>query len=86
MTSEKQKSNVVELPWQAGTPLLLQRRAPAQTAFVMPMETENSAEPLRLLDRPTSPETARQMMQNIAGFFSQIAAWDAQQARERRAA
>jgi hypothetical protein len=50
------------------------------------METEGSAGPLRLLDRPTSPETARQMVQNIAGFFAQVAAWDAQQARERRAA
>ena len=86
MTSEKQKSKVVELPTQADNPRLLQRRAPAQTAFVMPMETEGSAGPMRLLDRPTSPETARQMVQNIAGFFAQVAAWDAQQARERRAA
>ena len=86
MTSAKHKGKVVELPTQADNPRLLQRGAAGLETSVICIETEGSAGPMRLLDRPTSPETARQMVQNIAGFFGQVAAWDAQQARERRAA
>jgi hypothetical protein len=83
MTSEKQKRKVVELPTQADSSPL---RALAQAAFVMPVETKNSAELLKLLDPPPSHEATRQMIHHIAGFFSQVAAWDAQQTRERKAA
>ena len=85
MTSAKHKSKVVELPTLADNPRLLRGAAGLESSVIC-METEGSAGPLRLLDRPTSPETARQMVRNIAGFFAQVAAWDAQQARERRAA
>ena len=86
MTSEKRKRKVVEIPTQGDPPRLLQGRTPRLGAMVVLLESEGSAEQVRLLGRLHSPEVARQMIENIAGFFSQIAAWDAQQAQERKAA
>jgi hypothetical protein len=37
-------------------------------------------------NRPPTEEATRQMIQNLAGFFSQIAAWDTRQTSEARAA
>ena len=71
---------------QADPPPLLQRRMPGISVSVKCMEAERSTDLVGWLARAASPETTRQAIQNIAGFFSQIAVWDAQQTPERRAA
>jgi hypothetical protein len=86
MTSEKRRRKVVELLTPQADSLQLFTGAPGLEASVIRTDTEGSPGPLRLLERSTSPETARQMVENIAGFFSQVATWDAQQTLERRAA
>ena len=83
MISEKQNDKVVEL---LTPPLLLQRRAPGLGVSSVRFEPEGAAELVRLASQPPSQEAVRQMIQNIAGFFSQVAAWDEQQAPERKAA
>jgi hypothetical protein len=86
MTLERQKNKVVELLTNVDVPPLFQRSAQAFVASVVPVENECCGGPASLLYRSASAETARQMVQNIAGFFSQVATWDAVQCRERRAA
>jgi hypothetical protein len=86
MTSEEQKGKVIDLPRHADPPVFLLRRAPGLRALAIYGETEKSPEPVTGAGWPPSPEATRQMIHNIAGFFSQVAAWDTQETPESKAA
>jgi hypothetical protein len=50
------------------------------------IDNEIPAKRMNVLDQPATEEVTRQIIQNIAGFFSQLAVWDAQQELERKVA
>jgi hypothetical protein len=81
MTAEKQIGKLIEVP---EPPLFLQQRTRGLGASVIQMDSASSAELVRLVGGPPSQEATRQMIQNIAGFFSQVADWDRREEEHRR--